>query len=156
MRNQKGVTMLSLTVYIIVSVVVLGTLAFLNVNFMSQIADLTVKSTKSGEVLKVQAFLIDDIKASERVLEFSDRYLRLSNGAEYTVKFSSDERNDDNQTFNIYELYRNNVLITDELSNVEFGFDNAENQEIVKVRLSYTKDENFYTSDYNIKVGKGY
>lgn len=156
MNDQKGVTMLSLTVYIIVSVVVLGTLAFLNINFMSQIADLTVKSTKSSEVLKAQAFLIDDIKASERVLEFSDRHLRLSNGTEYTVKFSSDNKNEENQTFNIYELYRNNVLITDKLSNVGFGFDNAENQEIIKIKLSYTKDDNVYTSDYNIKVGKGY
>ena len=107
-------------------------------------------------MLKAQAFLIDDIKASERVLEFSDRHLRLSNGTEYTVKFSSDNRNEENQTFNIYELYRNNVLITDKLSNVGFGFDNAENQEIIKIKLSYTKDDNVYTSDYNIKVGKGY
>lgn len=155
MKNNSGVTMLSLSVYIIVSVIVLATLSFLNINFMSQIADLTVKSEKSNEILKAQSFLLSDLKSANRVLEFSDKYLRLDNGIEYTVKYRSNERQEE-QTFDIYELYRNNVLVSDELSNVSFGYDNDDNQEIVILKLYYTKDNNVYGSDYYVKVGKGY
>ena len=155
MKKDRGVTILSLSVYIIVSVVILATLSFLNINFMSQIADLTVKSEKSSEVLKAQACLLDDLKSADRVLEFSEKYLRLNNGVEYLVKYRANEQKEE-QTFNIYELYRNNVLITDELSNVEFDFDNSDNQESVIVKLYYTKDNNVYGDSYQIKVGRGY
>lgn len=155
MKKQNGVTILSLSVYIIVSVVILATLAFLNVNFMSRIADLTVKSEKGSEVLKVQAFVISDLKSASRVLEFSNKYLRLDNGTEYLVKYRANEKKEE-QTYDIYELYRNNVLVTDELSNIEFDFDNSLGQEVVTVKLYYTKDDNVYGSDYSIKVGKGY
>lgn len=155
MKNDKGVTMLSLSIYIVVSVIILATLSFLNINFMSQIADLTVKSEKSNEILKAQSFLLSDLKSANRVLEFSDKYLRLDNGTEYTVKYRANERKEE-QTYDIYELYRNNVLVSDELSNVAFGFDNSEGQEIVILKLYYMKDNNVYGSDYYVKVGKGY
>lgn len=155
MKKDKGVTILSLSVYIIVSVVILATLSFLNINFMSQIADLTVKSEKSSEVLKAQAYILDDLKSADRVLEFSEKYLRLNNGVEYLVKYRANEQKEQ-QTFNIYELYRNDVLITDELSNVEFDFDNSDNEESVIVKLYYTKDNHVYGDSYQIKVGRGY
>lgn len=155
MKKDRGVTILSLSVYIIVSVVILATLSFLNINFMSQIADLTIKSEKSSEVLKAQACILDDLKSADRVLEFSEKYLRLNNGVEYLVKYRANEQKEE-QTFNIYELYRNNVLITDELSNVEFDFDNSDNQESVIVKLYYTKYNYVYGDSYQIKVGRGY
>lgn len=155
MKKQNGVTVLSLSVYIIVSVVILATLSFLNINFMSRIADLTVKSEKGSEVLKVQAFVIADLKSANRVLEFSNKYLRLDNGTEYLIKYRANEKEEE-QTYNIYELYRNNVLVTDELSNIEFGFDNSLGQEVITMKLYYTKDDNVYGSDYSIKVGRGY
>ena len=155
MKKDRGVTILSLSVYIIVSVVILATLSFLNITFMSQIADLTIKSEKSSEVLKAQACILDDLKSADRVLEFSEKYLRLNNGVEYLVKYRANEQKEE-QTFNIYELYRNNVLITDELSNVEFDFDNSDNQESVIVKLYYTKDNYVYGDSYQIKVGRGY
>lgn len=155
MKKDRGVTILSLSVYIIVSVVILATLSFLNINFMSQIADLTVKSEKSSEVLKAQAYILDDLKSADRVLEFSEKYLRLNNGVEYLVKYRANEQKEQ-QTFNIYELYRNDVLITDELSNVEFDFDNSGNEESVIVKLYYTKDNHVYGDSYQIKVGRGY
>ena len=155
MKKDRGVTILSLSVYIIVSVVILATLSFLNINFMSQIADLTIKSEKSSEVLKAQAYILDDLKSADRVLEFSEKYLRLNNGVEYLVKYRANEQKEE-QTFNIYELYRNNVLITDELSKVEFDFDNSDNQESVIVKLYYTKDNYVYGDSYQIKVGRGY
>ena len=155
MKKQNGVTILSLSVYIIVSVVILATLSFLNINFMSRIADLTVKSEKGSEVLKVQAFVIADLKSANRVLGFSNKYLRLDNGTEYLIKYRANEKEEE-QTYNIYELYRNNVLVTDELSNIEFGFDNSLGQEVITMKLYYTKDDNVYGSDYSIKVGRGY
>jgi hypothetical protein len=67
MRSQKGVTLTSLSVYVVVSVIILASLTFLNINLMSQIADLSQKSELSNEMLKVQSMLISDIKSANEV-----------------------------------------------------------------------------------------
>ena len=103
-RNNKGVTLTSLSVYIVVSIVILASLSFLNINVMSQIADLSKESEKSNEALKVQAALITDIKAANRVLSFSDSELVLDNGVTYYIRYRANEKQGE-QTYSIYELY---------------------------------------------------
>lgn len=158
-RNNRGVTLTSLSVYIVVSVIVLASLTFLNINFMSQIADLSQKSEKTNELLKVQSYLINDIKSANRVLEFSDKYLRFDNGVEYTVKYRANEKRGE-QTYDVYELYRGDVLVTDEMANIAFEYDysyNAIKQEndvewiIIKVL-----DASLSGGDLFVRVGKGY
>ena len=120
-RTNKGVTLTSLSIYIIVSVIILSSLSFLNINFMSQIADLSAKSEKTNELLKAQTFLISDIKAANGVLEFSDKYLKLDNGIEYFIRYRANEKRGE-QTYDVYELYRGDVLVTDKMANIEFDY----------------------------------
>lgn len=159
MRNEKGVTLASLAIYIIVSIVVLASLAFLNVNLISQIASLSRSSEKTNELLRAEAYLIKDIKNANRVLEFSDRYLRLDNDVEYTIRYRSNEKQSD-QTYDVYELYRGDILVTDKMSNIAFdygityglpGQDAKEEWVVVKIY-----DSDFIGEDIHIKVGKGY
>ena len=153
-RNNRGVTLTSLSVYIIVSIVILSSLTFLNVNFMSQIADLSVKSERSNEILKAEVSLINDLKAANRVMSFSDTEILLDTGIKYTIKYRANEKQGD-QTFSVYELYRNNVLITGEMANLSFGFghkkEGIDSKEWIKITML---DASYEGGDLYIKVGK--
>ena len=154
-RNNKGVTLTSLSVYIVVSIIILASLSFLNINVMSQIADLSAESEKSNEVLKAQASLITDIKSANRVLSFSENELVLDNGVTYYIKYRANEKQTGSQTYSVYELYRDDVLITDEMTNLSFGFgqkkDGVEQTEWVKITML---DSSFTGGDIYVKVGR--
>ncbi len=154
-RNNKGVTLTSLSVYIVVSIVILASLSFLNINVMSQIADLSQESEKSNEVLKAQASLITDIKAANRVLSFSENELVLDNGVTYYIKYRANEKQTGTQSYSVYELYRDDVLITDEMTNLSFGFgqkkEGTEQTEWVKITML---DSSFTGGDIYVKVGR--
>lgn len=159
MRKNSGVTLASLSVYIIVSVVVLSSLTFLNINFMSQIAELSQKSEYTNELLKAQASLISDIKAANRVLEYSDKYLKFDNGVEYTVKYRANEVRGE-QTYDVYELYRNDVLITDKMTNIAFEYDKRYDNYLQENYVTWITirmlDTNLMGTDLHVRVGKGY
>lgn len=154
-RNNRGVTLTSLSVYIVVSIIILASLSFLNINVMSQIADLSQESEKSNEVLKVQASLITDIKAANRVLSFSENELELDNGVKYYIKYRANEKQTGDQSYSVYELYRDDVLITDEMTNLSFGFgqkkDGTEQTEWVKITMM---DSSYTGGDIYVKVGR--
>lgn len=158
-KKDSGVTLASLSVYIIVSVIVLSSLTFLNINFMSQIAELSQKSEYTNELLKAEAALITDIKAANRVMEYSDKYLKFDNGVEYKVKYRSNVKLD-NQKYDVYELYRNNVLITDKMTNISFEYSEKEDEYLQENFITWITvkmlDTNFVRSEFYVRVGKGY
>lgn len=154
-RNNRGVTLTSLSVYIVVSIIILASLSFININVMSQIADLSKESEKSNEVLKAQASLITDIKAANRVLSFSETELVLDNGITYYIKYRANEKQTGDQSYSVYELYRDDVLITDEMTNLSFGFgqkkDGTMQTEWVKITMM---DSSYTGGDIYVKVGR--
>lgn len=159
MKRNSGVTLASLSIYIIVSVVVLASLTFININFMSQIAELSQKSEYTNEILKAQASLIADIKSANRIMEYSDKHLKFDNGVEYNVKYRSNERLGD-QTYEVYELYRNDVVITDKMRNVIFSCYSINDDYSLENKTTWIniqmQDTNLLGTDINVKVGKGY
>ncbi|MBQ8299935.1 MAG: hypothetical protein IJX99_08835 [Clostridia bacterium] len=159
MNKNSGVTLASLSVYIIVSVVVLSSLTFLNINFMSQIAEISQKSEYTNELLKAQASLITDIKAANRVLEYSDKYLKFDNGVEYKIRYRANEARGE-QTYDVYELYRNDVLITDKMTNIAFEYDSMHDNYLQEDFVTWITikmlDTNLMGNDLHVRVGKGY
>ena len=159
-RNKKGVTLTSLSVYVVVSVIVLASLTFLNVNYMSQIAELSQKSEHINTLLKVKSMLITDIKSAREIKQYSKDYLLLDNGVEYKIKYRANEKKEANQTYDIYELYRNNVLVTDKMSNLSFDYqqenDNYIENNVEKWVIVNMVDAEYEGGELYVKVGKGY
>ena len=139
MRKQRGVTLTTLSIYIIVATILLGTLTFINVNIMSELAQLTKRSKATNEIMKFYSFFLDDVKSANNVLEFSDSYIRFDNGVQYLIKYRSNAKVEGNQTYDIYEIYRGNALISDKFSGVFFDYDPE--KDYIKVRL-YSAEEN--------------
>ena len=163
MRSQKGVTLTSLSVYVVVSVIILASLTFLNINLMSQIADLSQKSELSNEMLKVQSMLISDIKSANEVKQYSDDYLLFDNGVKYTIRYRANEEvsaGATNQTYDIYELYRNEVLVTDKMTNLYFdyeeAYDNYYQENLERWIVINMVDANYTGGPFYVRVGRGY
>lgn len=159
-RNKKGVTLTSLSVYVVVSVIVLSSLTFLNINYMSQIADLSKKSDDINELLKVKSMMITDIKSAHEIKQYSRDYLLLDNGVEYRIKYRANEELETNQTYDIYELYRNDVLVTDKMSNLSFEYqqenDNYLEYDVEKWVIINMVDTDFEGGELFVRVGRGY
>ena len=158
--NKKGVTLTSLSVYVVVSVIVLASLTFLNINYMSQIADLSKRSEDINEVLKVKSMMISDIKSAREIKQYSKDYLLLDNGVEYRIKYRANEEKETNQTYDIYELYRNDVLITDKMSNLSFEYqqqyDDYLQENVEKWVIINLVDLDYEGGEFFVRVGRGY
>ena len=154
MRKQRGVTLTTLSIYIIVATILLGTLTFINVNIMSELAQLTKRSKATNEIMKFYSFFLDDVKSANNVLEFSDSYIRFDNGVQYLIKYRSNAKVEGNQTYDIYEIYRGNALISDKFSGVFFDY-NPE-KDYIKVRLYSAEDNVLKNDEQYFKVGRGY
>ena len=102
--NNRGITLASLTIYVVVATIVVGILAFLNAQFFSNITELTNESSIASENLKLKASLVRDLKSRDvNVLEYSNWGFRLSNNVKYEIRYNE---KDDN-----YAVFRNNVKI---------------------------------------------
>ena len=153
MKKQNGVTLTTLSIYIIVATILLGTLSFININIMSELGELTKRSKSTDEIIKFYGFLVKDLKSAHNVLEFSDSYIRLDSGVQYQIKYRSNEKKD-NQTYNVYEIYRGEALISDKFSGVFFDYNQKDNYINVKV---YTSEEDVLKADEQyFKIGRGY
>lgn len=150
MNNKKGVTLASLTVYVVVLIIVLVILTFISANYTSQITQVTSRGRLSNECVKLYSFLISDSKAANSVVEFGDDFLRFDNDVKYTIKYI---RNRATETMQ-YEVYRNDVLISENLLDANFEYD-AEDR-IVSFDVKYIYGNVLFEKTQSVQVGRGY
>ena len=154
MRGQKGVTLTTLTIYIIVATIFLGTVAFININFMSELGQLTKRSKITNEMTKFYSFFVEDVKSAGKVLEYSDNYIKFDNGVQYSVTYRSNKESVGEQEYDVYEINRGSALITDKISDVFFDYNNED--KYIKVRLYYNDNDIIKNDEQFFKVGRGY
>lgn len=148
--NNKGVTLMSLTVYVIALTIILVILTFVSVNYTSQISAVNAQGKISNEYLKLYSFLIPDLKSANRVIEYSDDFLRLDNDIQYRVKYINDRATEKMQ----YEIYRNDVLIAENILDAKFSYDEVAN--IFDVNVKYIYGKYLVEKHQSIAVGRGY
>ncbi len=154
MKKQTGVTLTTLTIYIIVATIFLGTLTFMNINNMTELGRLTTRSKVINEMTKFYSFFVEDVKAANKVLEFSEDYVRFDNGVRYSAKYRTNQGNAEEHGFDVYEIYRNDALITDKMSGVFFDYDSQ--NDYMKLRLYYNDNGVIKNDEQYFKVGRGY
>jgi len=159
--NKKGITITSLTIYVIVATVIVGILVFLNANFFSNINELTDKASIVGESLDFKSAFIRDLKSENemKVTDYSDNMIRLSNNVKYEIRVLDKDAEQKK-----YAIYRNDVQIAKNIVNhsvVEgqkvkegpfFEYDSIRNT--VKVGLKFYDGKNSYIEDGTYVVGK--
>ncbi len=143
-KDNKGVTITSLTIYVVVATIVIGILTFLNIQFFSNISELIDESNVSSRDLDFKSSFIKDLKGNVDVTEFSNNKLSLSNGITYEVR-KLDSKNSDKDK---YAIYRNDVKLT--AGDIEL----ASNSNVPAKFFSYNIEKNVVSTSWEYVNGK--
>ena len=127
MKSQKGITLISLTVYVIVMAIVVGVIAIISTFFYSNINDTNVDINPITEYTKFNSFFSDEINHTNiKILdcgttEDGQNYIVFYNGVQYTYI-------PENQG-----IYRNQVKIAKGISNCTFTRSVQNGKDVVEV-----------------------
>jgi len=152
MKSEKGVTLASLGIYIVVILIALITLTTITTYFQSNVGQFNTKNTQDLEFEKFNLYFIEEIKKTNNSInedESTSTKIVFSTGNKYEFK--------DNAIF-----LNENIKIAEKISECSFSFTTNDNdKQIVTVKmkvgdtertneyiLSNQTDENIDSQDY--------
>lgn len=146
MKSQKGVTLISLTVYIIVMVIVVAMVSVISSYFYKNIRGASDTIDPLTEYTKFNSFFTDEVNHSNiKVLEYKTKYIKddetqgiessyivFDNGVQYT--FVAENKG----------IYRNKAKICKEVESCTFNYEiqNGKNVVVVKLKIGTDKERN--------------
>ena len=105
MKNQKGITLLALVIYIIVATIIISTIAFMSSKFYSNVEIIKNEDKYAVEFNKFNMFFINDVK-SYNDAQVEPTKITFENGAVYELKGT--------------DIYRDDTIIASQIQAVEF------------------------------------
>ena len=145
MKSQKGITLISVTIYIIVMVIVVAIVSVISSYFYTNIRGVSDTIDPLTEYTKFNSFFTDEVNHSNiKILECKTRYINddeaqviessyvvFDNGVQYT--FVSENKG----------IYRNKVKICNEVESCNFEYKIQNGKDVVVVNLTIgTLDKN--------------
>lgn len=134
MRSERGITLTSLILYIMVLLVVVGTLSYVSTYFYSNTSYITDKGKYTAEFNKFNVYFIEDVKNNSNLYSITENKIVFEDGTIYTYSNSS--------------IYRNKVEICKNInscifSKIEETDRNNFTKQIINVKLSIKGSEGF-------------
>ncbi len=135
MKNEKGITLIALIIYIILMTFVVAGVSAITTSFYGNLNEMDNSSESAVSFAKFNMYFINDIKSENvRVVSSGTNYIELSlknkNGTSQTIKYSIQ-----NNT-----LYRDKIKICDKIKDSKI----VANQEGKKVIIDiYLKIDNY-------------
>lgn len=126
MKNESGITLVSLTIYVIAFAIVIGIISVLTSFFYSNVVNLSDTGENSAEFSNFNMYFLEDIKQEGNKIEKVDedgQYISFSNGNTYTFQ--------DNH------IYKNKIRICNNITDfkVEKKIDNKEIIVVVFIKI---------------------
>lgn len=109
MKSEKGITLISLIIYMIVMCLVVSMLAIFSDLFYSNTNYLKENSKYMSEYNKFNMYFIEDIKNNKNLLTIENNKIEFEDGTVYNYKSDSD-----------YSIYRNKVKICTNIAYCKF------------------------------------
>ena len=130
MKAESGITLISLTVYIICITIVVATISMISSFFYSNVTDTTKNIDPLIEYTKFTSFFTNQInKENISVLECQDNYIVFNDGSQYTfIK---------NQG-----IYKNKVKICKLTKNCTFKYTASDNTVTVDITMENGENQN--------------
>lgn len=139
MKTEKGVTLISLTVYIIVMTIVIGVVSLLSTFFYKNTKSLSNGIDPITEYTKFTSFFTEEVNHKGiKILECKDNYVAFDNAVQYA--YVAENRG----------IYRNKVKICSEVENCKFERKIMNAKDIITVTIQM-KDRQPQTIDYTLK-----
>lgn len=135
MKTEKGVTLISLTIYIIGMTIVIAVISVVSGYFYKNYNTTSKKIDYVTEYTRFNSFFADEANHSNiKVLDYDIDYIVFDNGVQYT--YIPENRG----------VYRNKVKICNEVENCTFNYEIKNGKAVVKVSLqinSKTKETTY-------------
>ena len=85
MKSEKGVTLITLTIYIIVTIVVVGIIAIVTGVFMKSLQDANFYNDPIAEYTEFNSYFSEQVNhAGIQILECDENYIAFDDGVQYT------------------------------------------------------------------------
>ncbi len=139
MRSEKGITLISLTVYIIVMLIVVAVVSMISMFFYKNTNALSNTINPLTEYTKFNHYFSDEVNhANLKVLEWGEDYLVFDNNIQYT--YVAENKG----------IYRNNVKICKDVEKCIFEskIKNGKNVVAVTIKIGTAEERNV---DYTLK-----
>lgn len=139
MKSQKGITLISLTIYIIVMVIVVTVVAlisnymFKNMNSVSEAID------PLTEYIRFNSFFTDEVNTSGiKILDCQDDYILFDNNVQYTFVEANEA------------IYLNKAKIAKNVTNCTFSVSENDGKKQINVQITLDDNETKNTT-YTLK-----
>lgn len=139
MKSEKGITLISLTVYIIAMVIVVAIVAVISKYFYTNTSSLSKTTDPLTEYTKFNSFFSDEVNHPNlKILECKTTYIVLDNQVQYT--YIPENKG----------VYRNRVKVCKDVENCTFQNEikNGKNVIIVTIKIGTSKEK---TVEYTLK-----
>lgn len=140
MKSEKGITLISLTIYLTAMCLVIAMLATFSNLFYSNSAYLKENSKNMSEYNKFNMYFIEDVKNNKEVSSITNNEIVFEDGTIYTYKASPDN-----------SIYRNKVKICKNIAYCKFKKDeqkiNNTTKKIIDVYMIISGTNLFETSN---------
>ena len=137
-KSQKGITLISLAMYIILATVVISLLATLMASFTKDVKDSVQENFGTSELDKFYAYFIKDVKKTGNSVDnISEDGFTITFSLGNSYSYSSQNK----------AIYLNtNIKIAEKIENASFSV----NGEGTIITTNITIDENTYTRDFSL------
>lgn len=145
MKKERGITLSSLLVYIIVMFIVIGAMTGISTMFYNNVKDLDASGAEISKFNTFNSYFVKEIKSpnnSVDTISNSGNYILFKSGNSFIFKNN--------------EIYYNDLKIVSDVDNMTFSYYNNQelnqNHDIVTVNIEFEK----YSKQINYKVEEIY
>lgn len=124
MKSQKGITLISLTIYVFAMIVVVGIIAVVSGTFMKSLQDANFYNDPIAEYTAFNSYFTEEVnKKGVQVTDCQDDYIVFDNSVQYS--FISENRG----------IYRNQVKICWDIDSCKFSQTEENGKKIITVEF---------------------
>ncbi len=125
MKGERGISLQSLTVYIIGFLVIIGIISTITSFFYTNIINTRDNSQNMAEITKFNVYFLQDVKKSENNIMSvakDNSYISFTSGNVYTFQDNA--------------IYQNKVKICENVRNAQFKVEKVNGKDVITVLLS--------------------
>lgn len=139
MRSQKGITLVSLTIYIIGMTILVAIISTISTSFFTNTSTVLTSINPLTEYTKFNSFFSDEVNHSNiKVLECKETYVVFDNQVQYS--FVKENKG----------IYKNKVKICSNVEECKFEYKILNGKDVVNVRITM-QDSEERSVDYTLK-----
>lgn len=143
-KNQKGVTLTSLIVYIIAMVIVIGIIATITKYYYSNLSEINSQVDVSKEYSSLNSYILQDVNNPYNVIsECTDNYIVFYNSTNQDDGYHQ-------YTFRENSIYYNKIKICNAVKSCRFTQNNLEPETKFTINITFQNNES-KNLDYSIK-----